>query len=123
VPVIIATHVNENSSCRLRFLLTGLDGVPVPSADITVATLDLIDKITNAAIGASARDVSSKFIDAADYNFSYVFDNLDNAIISTNDELNYEVHVAKLKLEIDAGGGVTLYHEEEFYIRVERHRN
>lgn len=123
MPIIPVEVVNEDSSCRVRFLLCDFDGAPIAPTSIISATLNLKDKITDAAIGVADRNVKDKFTTGQIYNFAYVFDDADNAIKSTNSQLRFEVHVVKLDIQVDDGGGGTLYHEEEIYIKVERHCN
>ena len=122
MPITFVELVNENSSCRLRFLIKDFDGTPIAPTNIITAVINVFNKTDDAAIGATDRDVSSDFTTDTTRNFSYVVPFADNVIISTVEKLTVETHVYKLVITVDAGAGVTLNHEEEFYVQVEKHR-
>jgi hypothetical protein len=122
MPIILVKEVNENSSCRIRFLIRDFDKVAIPSANIISAVLNVYDKITDASIGDTDRDVSSNFNDSTTLNFLYLVPYTDNAIVSTNTELSIETHVYKLVLSIDDGASGVLKDEKEFLVNVLKHR-
>lgn len=115
--------VEQNSSARVKLLFKDLDGNKIIKADIVSATMVLRNKIDNTIIqrnGQDTRDVLDSFVDGQpDYNFAYIFDNVDNAVLSTNPKLTHEVHVATINVVIN--GATTLYYEVELYVKILRH--
>lgn len=97
--IIPDQQVDEDNSCVITGLLTGPDHTqespqPVPSSNVTTATLTLYDQDGN-IIGAADRDVSGGF--DASGNFRYVLTAADNAIVSSTAS-QYEDHLAKLEV-------------------------
>lgn len=118
MPITFTTQVNEDSSCRVTFQLTDLDGTGVANTDITTAVMSLKDKNSSDTINSHATTSVTSSFDGSG-NFSYVFDGDDNPIIDTS--LNSEIHIATITIDATVSG-TQLDLVESFWIEVKNLR-
>jgi hypothetical protein len=118
---ILTRTTNQGSSFPLKSVVTDPEtGETINKANILTFTFSLKDHITEAIIN-SREDVDVRpFVDE-DGNFNMTIFGNDNIIISTNDSLDYETHVAVFKLVVNSDIG-TLTHNHEIGFRVKRLR-
>ena len=110
------TEAIEDSSAYLTFTWYAYDGNPILAANITTATMSLIDRLTEATINSRTDVDVSAYFHATSGAFAFVLIAADNPIVGTPD-VGHEWHVATFNLAATQGGlGIT--RKVEFHIKV-----
>ena len=110
------TEAIEDSSCLLTFYWYDYAGDPVESANITTATMTLVDRDTEAVINSQSDTDVSSYFHATSGLFSMVLAADDNPIVGTPD-VGYEYHVATFTLEATQDS-LSIERKVEFHIKV-----
>lgn len=97
IPIEVSGDVPQANTCLLYFSLTDYDGAtPVSVDNVTAMTMTIYVHDTKERIGAADRDVKNS-LNAAGV-FAHILTADDNQIISADERLTEQTHVAVIKI-------------------------
>jgi hypothetical protein len=116
MPNYIETNARELNSCVLEFTLEERPGVAIPQSAITEATFWLYNQADSSIIN-DQEDIDIRDNFDANGKFVMTLSAADNVIVDENDLMEYETHVARIKV-VANNGADDIEYEQEFWIRI-----
>lgn len=116
MPNYIETKAREKNSCVLEFTLEERSGVVIPKSAITTAQFWLYDQATEVIIN-DREDIDVRDNFDANGKFVMTLNSTDNEIVNETDLMEYETHVARIKV-VANNGADDIEYEQEFWIKV-----
>jgi hypothetical protein len=96
MPIIMTTTVNENSSCKLEFVVKDYSGTPIPVSSISSMVMSLYDKRTGSIINSRTAVNVKSYVDGSGQ-LSMILTGADNAIVDkrhNRNKIEFEMHLA-----------------------------